>query len=149
SARARNACNLCVKLRNGSASRTPGCADLCKFVSGRVVKGQNMTIEVDIEDLCRRVPESVTALARRQSSNPVKNLSSRDGCRKHRRTRLLAQPFKNSGLRARTQDFREDVRVEHDHLSKSTGSRMASRGAISRSTPPNGAMRARIAWTRS
>src|SRR5262249_10546624 len=122
-------------------------ADLGIVIGGLTIEAENLSVEIDIENLHRGVPESIAAFSRWQHSDAVENFAPCDSCREDRCSRLFAQPFHNARLRNRPQYLRQDVRIENDHLSNSMGSRIASRGAISSSRPPKGSMRARMAST--
>jgi len=64
------------------------------------------------------------------------------------RARLVRQPIQDGGFRRGSQCLGQHVGIKNDHVSKFTGSRMASRGATSNSTPPSGSIRARMESTR-
>src|SRR6185437_4513039 len=107
-----------------------------------------MTSEIFVKNLFRGIPQSLPPLSVGQQSNTVENFTPSYRRGKQRRARLFRQPSHDRGFRYGTQCLRKHVGIKNDHVSNFTGSRVASRGAISNSTPPNGSIRARMESTR-
>ncbi len=83
--------------------------------------------------------QSRSALARLQHLNAIQNFRL-SNCRREDGPRILrGQPTHDDTGRQRFENFRKDVRVEHDHFVSLGGRRTASRERSVSSTPPKGA----------
>ena len=144
---------LAVRRCDVAAGGTAGRGDLRIFVRGVTVERQDSTLEVLPQGRLDGQGQGIPALARWQDRDPRSATPPRRPPRNAvpppGAPRPSAQPpGPATDAAVRTPRWCPAARSSHDAQSKVGGSRAGSRGGSARSTPPSGAIRARMASAR-
>lgn len=140
-----NGSNLSIECRDRASHLAPYRAYHCIGASGGTVEGQYAVCQDFLEyghDGFLECPPSAT---QGQQGEAELDFCFADDSSEYGLRRLSFHPALDRQSRIRSQDFRDDVRIEQDHQSKRGGSRDFSRGGMSSSTPPRGSIRRRMA----